>query len=51
MMTMMPKTTVSSAAANATRSAPARRANKYAALAIPHTKADRNMTIADGTWK
>ena len=48
--TIRPKTTVSSAAATASRSAAAWPRNRYIALATPQTKAARNVTIAAGTW-
>jgi hypothetical protein len=47
----MPKTTVSSPAATASRSAAALFLNRNTALAIPQTNADTNSIIADGTWK
>ena len=46
-----PKTTASSAAATARRSAAGFRRNRYCALETPSTKTARNIAIQAGKWK
>ena len=51
MSTIAPKSTDSSAAASAQRSARRFSLNRNSALAMPQTNADTNIAIAAGTWK